>query len=229
MPLERKKTSRSESSLCTGISLLDRETNELWDLFIDRVGDSGFERLKCPKPDCAFYLPMYHLDAKPKIPMVSEPEARQWNQAPDPSIVEPFSWSGLKELSEFGLRPTPFQVFKKQPMEARLNCYPWLLVEHKKEGIPVNLVSCQAANGGACAVKLNQTAARYAAELPGDAHIAPFPTITTIGSHVKVWIMYFAQNFKARTERRFLDQMILKDQRRGYVRRRSKGSRVIKS
>ncbi|KAF4975095.1 hypothetical protein FZEAL_8074 [Fusarium zealandicum] len=201
------------------------ETNELWDLFsggADELSDlSGFERIKCPKPDHAFYLPIYHLDAEPRIPRISEPEGRQWNQALGHPIVDSFSWSTLKELFAFGLRPTPFRVFHKPPVEAGLNCYPWLLVEHKKESASEaeKTASCQAANGGACAIKLNQITARYAVELPDDAHIPPIPTVTTVGSHVKIWIMYFAKDFHAPCSAHYWHDVTWKRRKRGYVMR----------
>lgn len=161
---------------------------------------------------------MYHLDAEPIIPRIGDPEARQWNQAPNYSLVEPFSWTALKELHTFGLRSTPFRVFNKPPMEASLNCYPWLIVEHKKEGVSgaEETVCCQAANAGACAIKLNQISARYAVELPDNAHVPPIPTVTTIGSHVKVWIMYFAKEFQAPCEERW-ESLSWKRCKQGYV------------
>lgn len=178
--------------------------NKSWELFGSSVNDTSdlnsFERSKCPKPDYACYLPMYHMDAAGQaIPKVPSPEGRQWNLAQEHSLVGVFSWSNLKELFAFGLRPTPFRVFHKPPQEANLNSYPWLLIEHKKEGVSgaEETVSCQAANGAACAVKLSQISARYAMVLPSHAHIPPMPTVTTVGSKVKVWITYYAEDFHA--------------------------------
>ena len=180
----------------------------MWTLFNGRADDTDtseltdFEKQKCPKPDYVFYLPMYNLSDGPKIPKITNPEARQWHQAPNTSLMEPFSWSNLKELFAHGLRPSPFRVFNDPkhdpPKEASLKSYPWLIVEHKKEAESrsVETVCCQAANASACAVKLSRIAARYAVELADNAQVPPVPTITTIGSHVKVWIMYFAKDFQ---------------------------------
>ncbi|KAM5343898.1 hypothetical protein ACJ41O_012435 [Fusarium nematophilum] len=135
--------------------------------------------------------------------------------------MERFSWSGLKELSSHGLQPTPFRAFHEPPKEASLNCYPWLLVEHKKEGVrgAEQTVCCQAANGGACAVRLNQNSARYAIEMPEDAHIPPIPTVTTIGSLVKVWIMYFAKDFQAPRAKQHFEGVTWTRRNNGYVMR----------
>ncbi|KAF5588032.1 uncharacterized protein FSUBG_11620 [Fusarium subglutinans] len=183
------------------------DADALWETFNgkgDEVDDSTahrFETVKCPKPDYAFYLPMYHLSANSYIPGITDHRAREWHKAPTPSLVESFSWSNLKMLHENGLRPTPFRVFNKEPREKDLKCYPWLLVEYKKEKYGLferqqleETVCCQAANGSASAIKLNQIAARYTIELPDEAHVPPIPVVTTVGPKVKVWITYLAKD-----------------------------------
>lgn len=196
------------------------ESDEVWDVFSTQTG-KDFNNVKCPKPDRAFYLQMYHLDAEPRTPEIHELGSRKWNQAPESSLMEPFAWSGLKELFKFGLLSTPFRVFDKEPRDAKLKCYPWLLAEHKKgsSSKPEERVCCQAANGSACAVRLNQTSARYANALPFDAHIPPIPTITTVESRVKVWITYFARDFDAPCTRTYVNEIVRKTRKRGYVRR----------
>ncbi|KAF4461146.1 hypothetical protein FALBO_12064 [Fusarium albosuccineum] len=174
-----------------------------WDLFGYRATDADkaplgdFERSKCPKPDYGFFLPIYHLEEDPKMPKVEFTNPRKWHQSPNNALVGSFSWSLLKDLYTHGLRPTPFLVFDRKPQESKLMCYPWLVVEHKKEDIHPRTVCCQAANASACAVKLSQVTARYAVELPDSAHIPPIPVITTIGPQVKVWIMHFAKDLVA--------------------------------
>lgn len=159
---------------------------------------NAYERAKCPKPDCAFHLPLYHLNNEPKIPKIVDSRAQQWNQASLSSLVETFSWSVHKELFEYGLRSTPIRALHKEPVSARLISYPWLIVEHKKEGVEKSkeeTVCCQAANGSACAIQMNKLAARYAVKLDDHEEIPPIPTITTIGKDVKVWITYFGKDF----------------------------------
>ncbi|KAH7113168.1 hypothetical protein B0J13DRAFT_590780 [Dactylonectria estremocensis] len=201
--------------------------NLLWNLFRARADETDisdltdFQAEKCPKPDYAFYLPMYHLDAEPRIPKIKDSEALQWNQSPGHTLADPFSWSTLKELVKYGLRPTPFRVFRNPPVEASLNCYPWLIVEHKKERVrrSEEVVCCQAANAGACAVKLNQIAARYAVELGDDAQVPPIPTVTTIGSCVKVWIMYFSRDFYVPSKQPYVLRAAWESCKKGYVMR----------
>ncbi|ENH75823.1 hypothetical protein FOC1_g10001973 [Fusarium oxysporum f. sp. cubense race 1] len=183
------------------------DTDALWETFngkgedVDDLTAHRFETVKCPKPDYAFYLPMYHLSADSHIPEITDHRAREWHKAPTPSLVESFSWSNLKMLHKNGLRPTPFRVFNKEPREKDLKCYPWLIVEYKKEKYTSfererleETVCCQAANGSASAVKLNQIAARYTVELPDEAHVPPIPIVTTVGPKVKVWITYLAKD-----------------------------------
>ncbi|KAF5243200.1 hypothetical protein FANTH_8298 [Fusarium anthophilum] len=183
------------------------DTDALWETFngkgdeVDNSTPHRFENVKCPKPDYAFYLPMYHLNTNSRIPGTTNHKDRQWHKTPTPSIMESFSWSNLKMLYKDGLRPTPFRVFHKEPREKDLKCYPWLLVEYKKEKYTIyerlqleETVCCQAANGSASAIKLNQIAARYAIELPDGSHIPPIPVVTTVGPKVKVWITYLAKD-----------------------------------
>jgi hypothetical protein len=161
--------------------------------------------VSAPKPDLAFYIPMYHLAVKSHIHTTTGSGRSERDEETTPSTVEPFSWSTLKELHANGLRPTPFNEFKiKAPKGQDLRCYPWLIVEYKK--VPKDkseferlseVASCQAANACACAVKLCQNAARYAVELEEDAQIPPIPAITTVGAEVKVWLTYFAKDFMA--------------------------------
>jgi hypothetical protein len=138
------------------------------------------------------------------MPHVPESASRQWHQNSIPSIVEPFSWSLFQELFEHGLRPTPFGVLgqktkkPKEPSTQDLKCYPWLIVEFKIEDDSLmEEVCCQGANASACAVNLNLIAAKYATKQAQDEQVPPIPVITTAGTKVKVWIMYFSKGFEA--------------------------------
>ncbi|VTT62892.1 unnamed protein product [Fusarium fujikuroi] len=196
---------------------MNSDTDALWETFNgkgDEVDDSTirrFETVKCPKPDYAFYLPMYHLSTNSHIPGITDHRAREWPKEPTPSLVESFSWSNLKMLYKNGLRSTPFRVFNEEPREKDLKCYPWLLVEYKKEKYTSfernrleETVCCQAANGSASAIKLNQIAARYTIELPDEAHVPPIPVVTTVGPKVKVWITYLARDCMVLQQGRYL-------------------------
>ncbi|KAF5256108.1 hypothetical protein FOXYS1_13432 [Fusarium oxysporum] len=174
-------------------------TNALWGIF-DK-NDETNKVFKAPKPDLVFYLPMYHLDTC--IPTITDPEAQQWHKTSTPSLVESFSWSNLKSLHGRGLLATPFNVLdKEEPYEQDLSCFPWLVVEYKKVksgpgelGRLKEVVYCQAANASACAVKLNQNAAKHAVRLYQDGEVPPVASVTTVGPQVKVWITFFARGF----------------------------------
>ncbi|KAM0281283.1 hypothetical protein ACHAO9_010811 [Fusarium lateritium] len=178
---------------------------------------------RCPKPDQTFYLPIYHTDNGVGLPKVVDPEARQWSHAQDTSGTDPYSWSSLKALHESGLRPTTSKIFQRLPQDAKLKCYPWFVVEHKKEKEGSDrlesVVSCQAANAAACAIKLVQNSAQYALELPDEAHIPPIPTMTTVGSQVTIWLAYYAKDFSAPCTRRSTNEVKAKRRFKGYVMR----------
>ncbi|KAG7404783.1 hypothetical protein Forpe1208_v014701 [Fusarium oxysporum f. sp. rapae] len=201
-----------------------RETDVLWDLFKKdkKAGIGPFESLSCPKPDQAFFLPIYHNRHPAGIPTVVDPNARQWNRAQEISAMEPFTWSTLQKLHKFGLQPSPCRLFEKPPLEADLKCYPWLVVEHKKEkqdDTPVRVVCCQAANAAACAISLIRHTAQYAVKLPKHAHIPPIPVITTIGPSVTVWIMYYATDFDAPCSHRNTTEETVKRRKEGCIMR----------
>lgn len=189
----------------------------MWTLFDGANGLGSFESMKRPKPDHAFFLPIYHSANKAGIPTISDPEARQWHQVQGPLGSEPFSWSTLKKLNEFGLQPTPRRIFNQQPLEADLKCYPWFVVEHKKENESVRNVYCQAANAAACAVSLVQHSAQYAVKLLEEAHVPPIPAMTTVGSRVTIWLMHYAKGFDAPCSRRSTNEVRTKRRKEGYV------------
>lgn len=205
----------------------NRASDALWTEFSGKayVHDASdlttYEKEKCPKPDRALYLPMYKMDiGSPTIPRITDPEARQWHQAPNPTLVESFSWTVLKELFAYGLRPTPFRVFHNPPKEADLKCYPWLIIEHKKEDAAFSsktTVCCQATNAAACAVQLNRNAAMFAVELAEQAHVSPIPTVTTVGSNVTVWIMHYLDDLCGPSSDYDLYEMDRIRCRQGYV------------
>jgi hypothetical protein len=175
-----------------------------------------YEREKCPKPDYACFLPIYHLEADPKIPQAYSSEGRNWHQSSNHALVEQFSWTLLKKLRSYGLEPTPFKIFHAKPRESSLKCYPWLIVEHKKESNESDehslreAVYCQATNAAACAIQLNVQAAKYAIKSAECAQVPPIPVITTIGPKVKVWIMYQAQDLNGPTAHRYYARKIVR-------------------
>lgn len=213
---------RHRISWCIWADHGNRINDTSWTAFSGKADDTddlvGFQKVKCPKPDFAFHLPLYHFDEDNSIPRIKSPSARQWQLHNSP-LMETFSWSLHKKLHANGLRSSPIRLFQNEPAEATLQCYPWLIVEHKKEiALQAEVtVKCQAANDGACAIRLNQNAARYAVELEDSAHIPPIATITTNGSLVTVWVMYFAKDFQATFEGPSTSKLITKKCKQGYV------------
>ncbi|KAF5654829.1 hypothetical protein F25303_1173 [Fusarium sp. NRRL 25303] len=185
--------------------------------------DQVIRPVKSPKPDQVFFLPIYHHHNNTGLPKVVDPKARQWNHAGDSRAMEPFTWWTLQRLNKVGLEPSPFRIFDKSPLGANLRCYPWLIVEHKREKDQnealERVVICQAANAAACAISLVQQTAQYAVRLPRHAHIPPIPAITTVGSSVTVWLMYFAEDFDAPCSRRDTDEVLTRRHKEGYVMR----------
>ncbi|KAM0547765.1 hypothetical protein ACHAPJ_010226 [Fusarium lateritium] len=185
---------------------LTSDSEDLWVTFDPksrRLGNSlpdQFYNKSRPKPDRAFYFPIYHLTEESHVPGIADPEALEWHKSAMPDLVQSFSWPNLKRLHAYGLRPSPFHAFdKKKPLEKYLKCFPWLVVEHKN--MPENckklkhVAYCQAVNGSGCAVRLNQVAAKYTLELAEEAHVPPIPAVTTVGPEVKVWITYYIKDF----------------------------------
>ncbi|KAM5360385.1 hypothetical protein ACJA88_014848 [Fusarium oxysporum] len=224
-----KRTSASHGSrrvtpYNNGNNNIVADSEALWvtfDIKGGKLGDSmpdDFRNASAHKPEYAFYFPMYQLTARIEKSRLTPRYVSGVSATPDNKFktvleipedstspsVESFSFSALKELYQHGLRPSPFNAFKKRATEKHLRCFPWLVIEMKKKHTQRGLInkskeeaSCQAANGSGCAVRLNQIAAKFAVELPGEGQIPPIPAVTTAGPEVKVWITYFAKNFTA--------------------------------
>ncbi|PNP78790.1 hypothetical protein FNYG_07932 [Fusarium nygamai] len=202
-----------------------RSGDQVWTLFEpdQKATTTRLRPVKSPKPDQAFFMPIYHHHNNTGLPKVVDPKARQWSQACGSRLMEPFTWSTLQALNKVGLEPSPFRIFDKSPLDANLRCYPWLVIEHKREKDQnealERVVTCQAANGAACAISLVQQTAQYAVKLPRNAHIPPIPVVTTVGSFVTVWLMYFAEDFNAPCSRRDTDEVVTRRRKEGYVMR----------
>ncbi|KAF5973632.1 hypothetical protein FBULB1_8205 [Fusarium bulbicola] len=207
------------------LNKVNRSGDQIWTLFEpdQKATTTRLRPVKSPKPDQVFYLPIYHRHNDTGLPKVVDPKARQWSQAGDSRAMEPFTWSTLQALNKFGLEPSPFRIFDKSPLESNLRCYPWLVIEHKREKDQnealERVVNCQAANAAACAISLVQQTAQYAVRLPRHAHIPPIPVITTVGSSVTVWLTYFAEDFDAPCSRRDTNEVLTRRRRQGYVMR----------
>ncbi|KAF5638090.1 hypothetical protein F52700_4794 [Fusarium sp. NRRL 52700] len=202
-----------------------RSGNQMWTLFESdqKATTTRLRPVKSPKPDQVFFLPIYHRHNDTGLPKVVDPKVRRWSQAGDSRAMEPFTWSTLQVLNKVGLEPSPFRIFDKSPLQANLRCYPWLVIEHKREKDQnealERAVNCQAANAAACAISLVQQTAQYAVKLPRHAHIPPIPVVTTVGTSVTVWLMYFTENFDAPCSRRDTVEVLTRRRKEGYVMR----------
>ncbi|KAF4338041.1 hypothetical protein FBEOM_8046 [Fusarium beomiforme] len=221
IPLERRASVSEQTSRLRKRETYDNSGGDaLWGKF--NKNHEGTGPLTTPKPDLVFYLPMYHL--KPNIPIATAGQAQEGDKATPPSLIESFSWSVIQKLHGHGLLATPFNHLKeKKPLGKHLKCYPWLVIECKTTSSkPAELaklqedVYCQAVHASGCAVKLNQNAAKFAVELVSDAQVPPVPTITTVGSEVKVWITFFAKGFLAYSYKK-KDRQQFGRQNEGYM------------
>lgn len=148
-----------------------------------------------PKPDYVAYFPIYDFNKGGRI-LTSD--RWNWPNNANESLVKNFLRSTLEHLATHGLQPSPAGIFQKQ-RRAKIEisdslCYPWLVVEHKKDKVSMDkkiYCYCQAANAAQAVLKMHQILAQYAEGKANDAtHIPPITTITTVGSDVKVWIAY---------------------------------------
>jgi hypothetical protein len=185
--------------------LIYSEGDQPWDVF--RRGSDDYQLVHCPKPDAVFYLPVY--DTNSTIPINSSVAFRNthWQQAPNASMVEPFSWTTLNNLNMHGgLEPCPRRLCDNKTRiksGSQLRCYPWLIAEYKKAHTREadskragEIVCCQANNATACALQLNRQLAKYASPLANEGHVLPLPAVTTNGSNVTLWIAYYAKDVK---------------------------------
>jgi hypothetical protein len=110
--------------------------------------------------------------------------------------VKNFTRTTLEHLSKYGLQPSPSRIFDERRKEhvfpSDFLCYPWLIVEHKKDAAERKEEECycQAANAASASLKMHQILAKYAQSLPEDAHVPPITAMTTVGKIVKIWIAY---------------------------------------
>ncbi|KAI9148839.1 hypothetical protein HJFPF1_10881 [Paramyrothecium foliicola] len=183
--------------------------DKLWTLFNtnfrreDRVG------LTAPKPDRFFAFPI-RLTTN-RFDELSELD--RWRWPGSKRLVENFSLDVLDNLWDEGngLWCCPFRSQEKSSQSKRrqskfeadryrprdLQCFPWLIVEHKegaedrsKRAKAEAFCYCQAANASSAALMLLQSASEYAEEGPDGQCVPPIPVITTIGEKVRIWIAW---------------------------------------
>lgn len=168
-----------------------------WTLFAkDSDYRQNYRGLTAPNPDWAAYFPVYDTEIEDRI---RTSERWRWWKSKKPTMVENFSLEMLEHLARHGLEPSTTGRFHegktRQIVPSDYLCFPWLIVEHKKQGHSgqVQFCYCQAANAGMAALTMLQKLAKYAEKRPRDSHIPPITTVTTVGPEVRVWVMYVSE------------------------------------
>ena len=109
-------------------------------------------------------------------------------------MVENFTLNTLRHLIQHGLQPSTATVLGSEQYKASdLICFPWLIVEQKRNGETREQCYCQAANAGAAAVMMFERLCRHVPMGPSakrEAQIPPVVTVTTVEKVVRVWIAY---------------------------------------
>ena len=144
-----------------------------------------------PKPDGVAFYPIYDFSSGTRIATSSR---WRWNAFPKDSIVESFSRKVLQGLAPHGLESNTAGLFrpgKTTPLVlSDCICFPWLVVEHKKDRVKEIFCYCQAANAGTAAVMMLETLCKYAEPRADHSHVPPVTTMTTAGKTARVWITY---------------------------------------
>ncbi|KAM0818179.1 hypothetical protein AB5N19_03988 [Seiridium cardinale] len=169
--------------------------NEDWDLFDKFHGFRSPDRegLSHPKPDLVCYFPILDTgDEKKK----STPERSFWKHTAQERLAQNLSgltYKTLIDLEKFGLKFSPRRLTEQRISKGEhLQCFPWLIVEYKKQDKKKEeQCYCQAANAGSAALMLLQTAATFAEFKEECQHVPPVVTVTTIGRSVRVWVVYY--------------------------------------
>lgn len=78
-------------------------------------------------------------------------------------------------------------------------CFPWLIVEHKREDEQADDKSFYhlAATAALKALAMLQILAKHAENKSQDRHVPPVTVITTAGENVQVWIAYVSDGGKS--------------------------------
>jgi hypothetical protein len=153
-----------------------------------------------PRPDYVAYFPIYDFN---KGGRTQTSDRWNWPNNAKNGLVKNFLRSTLEHLATHGLEPSPAGIFKEHGRaEIEMSdflCYPWLVVEHKRDKVPMDtemFCYCQAANAAQGVLKMHEILAQYAEDKTDATHIPPITTMTTVGSNVKIWIAYVEPRVK---------------------------------
>ncbi|KAL9107577.1 MAG: hypothetical protein Q9227_007577 [Pyrenula ochraceoflavens] len=162
-----------------------------WNLFDHNQGFRKDDRknLSKPRPDRACYFTIHNIKSND---MEVTTRKFKWKETAQSKLVENFSLEILDRLVKFGLQACPLSRYTVDSYRPKdLQCFPWLIVEHKRNDEKEReKCYCQAANDSAAALMLLQTAATFAEIKDEGRHVPPIVAVTTVGHVVRVWIAY---------------------------------------
>ncbi|KAH7304295.1 hypothetical protein B0I35DRAFT_445485 [Stachybotrys elegans] len=171
--------------------------DKLWTLFKTNFRADERLELTVPKPDRMLSFPIYNTKNANRLSRDED----HWRWKGTPVVTENFSLEVLEQLwnNGKGLCSSPFDIYSKakagnhrskdtyRPKDHQ--CFPWLVVEHKK-ATNAEFCYCQAANASSAALMLLESAAQYAETRYDGLLVPPIPVITTVGKRVRVWIAW---------------------------------------
>lgn len=119
----------------------------------------------------------------------------RWAEQPKDHMVTNLSHKTLQHLAGHGLYSVVADSVQQQKIVKGFKlsdhmCFPWLVMEHKKDNHTMQHCYCQAANGTSAALLLLENLCKYETSSHDNLQIPPVIGITTGGSEVKVWITY---------------------------------------
>lgn len=157
----------------------------------------GGPKSKVPYPDLTYGLPIHN--AKEMR------EAQLLHGSLESDGVANFSLTWHKELRAKGIITSPSACLSKDGqaggsylrLEHRI-CFPWAVVEVKRDEDPKNpnlraatkMCYCQAANGAAAALALQQPLLKNLWGSAAHAYLYPVVAFTCIGLDIKTWLAY---------------------------------------
>ncbi|CEJ83087.1 hypothetical protein VHEMI03116 [[Torrubiella] hemipterigena] len=144
-----------------------------------------------PQPDYIAAFPAYndHYISKLKIP-------KAWflkEHFESDNFIH-FSETTFRLLAQKGLsahiQPFPPEQTKRRGKKPDYFCFPWFIAEFKAAKKAKEFCYCQAANAGSAAILMFEKLCKWDIRNHNFSQIPPVLTMTTIGSEVKLWVVY---------------------------------------
>jgi hypothetical protein len=146
-----------------------------------------------PKPDLAYSFPMVNR----MFASLRGAERDEFSRCFSLEAIQMLAAKGTISTTTTGLRQSTQSNGKRVLSTTDLACFPWAVVEVKKQfqtknWIPVERCYCQAANAAATALALR---AQLFDKVIRDAYstMPPVISFTCCGPDVKVWLMFYTE------------------------------------